>query len=122
MSLCYPAVARCTSMTRWVAAKHGIDDVHAGCRDKATAVRTFADRHGVDLADVCFMGDDVNDLPAMEIVGVSAAPANAHSAVLGRVSVITVRHGGNGAVRELIDHLVAQGLATIDYGFPNPPR
>ena len=92
------------------AAKLGIEDVHAGCRDKASAVRAFADRHGFDLADVCFMGDDVNDLPAMEIVGTSAAPANAHRSVRERVSIVTTTCGGSGAVRELIDELVASGL------------
>jgi 3-deoxy-D-manno-octulosonate 8-phosphate phosphatase (KDO 8-P phosphatase) len=96
------------------AAKVGIDDVYAGCRDKAMAVRAFADRHGFDLGQVCFMGDDINDLPAMELVGVSAAPANAHASVLERVSIRLARQGGSGAVRELIDHLLANGLAMID--------
>jgi len=95
------------------AAKLGIDDVHAGCRDKASAVRVFAERHGFDLADVCVMGDDVNDLPAMEIVGTSAAPANAHRSVRERVSIVTTTCGGSGAVRELIDELVAKGLVIV---------
>ena len=109
-------------LVRRFAAKLGIDDVHAGCRDKASAVRAFADHHGLELGNVCFMGDDVNDLPAMEIVGVSAAPANAHFTVLERASIVTTKSGGSGAVRELIDHLVAKGLATIVYEIPNTPQ
>jgi 3-deoxy-D-manno-octulosonate 8-phosphate phosphatase (KDO 8-P phosphatase) len=104
------------------AAKLGISDVHAGCRDKASAVRAFANSHAFDLRDVCFMGDDVNDLPAMALVGVSAAPANAHYTVLECASIVTKVPGGSGAVRELIDHLVAKGLATIDYGTPKTPQ
>jgi 3-deoxy-D-manno-octulosonate 8-phosphate phosphatase (KDO 8-P phosphatase) len=95
--------------------KLGIEDVYTGCRDKAAAVRAFADRHGFELDEMCFMGDDVNDLPAMAIVGLSAAPSNAHFTVRERVTLATTSAGGSGAVRELIDQLVARGLATVDY-------
>ena len=104
------------------ASKLGVVDVHAGCRDKATAVRAFATRNSFDLGDVCFMGDDVNDLPAMAIVGHSAAPSNAHPLVLSRASIVTNRSGGNGAVRELIDHLVSKGLAHVSYDHPDQSR
>lgn len=87
------------------AAKMGITDVHQGCKDKASALRSFAESRGIDLANICFMGDDVNDLGAMEIAGFSAAPANAHSAVLKVVKFVSKENGGNGAVRELLDYL-----------------
>ena len=60
-----------------------IRHVVKGCRDKAAALREFAAAAGVKLTEICFMGDDVNDLPAMAIAGLSAAPANAASVVLG---------------------------------------
>ena len=104
------------------ASKLGIDDVHTGCKDKAFALRSFAERHAFDLAHVCFMGDDINDLGAMALAGLSAAPANAHSTVRAAASIVTERMGGNGAVRELLDHLVAQGLATISYESPRTER
>jgi 3-deoxy-D-manno-octulosonate 8-phosphate phosphatase (KDO 8-P phosphatase) len=100
------------------AVKLGIDDVHAGCKDKAAAVRAFAARNAFDLTNVCFMGDDVNDLAAMDIVGVSAAPSNAHFKVRERASIVTTQSGGNGAVRELLDHLAAKGLAQFSYDHP----
>ena len=83
-----------------------------GCRDKSSTLRDFALRNHLDLCEVSFMGDDVNDLAAMEIAGLSAAPANAHAAVRKKASFVTRSAGGDGAVRELIDALlVAQGLA-----------
>jgi 3-deoxy-D-manno-octulosonate 8-phosphate phosphatase (KDO 8-P phosphatase) len=85
--------------------------VHTGCKDKASALRAFAARYDLDLHRVCFMGDDVNDLPAMALAGVSAAPANAHATVLAVAAIVTERPGGSGAVRELIDRLVEKGLA-----------
>ncbi len=61
-----------------IAAKLGITDVYADCKDKAGAVRT-SQRAGLELDEICFMGDDVNDVPAMKLVGLAAAPASAHS-------------------------------------------
>jgi 3-deoxy-D-manno-octulosonate 8-phosphate phosphatase (KDO 8-P phosphatase) len=84
-----------------------IRHVFMGCRDKAAALREFASAAGVKLTEVCFMGDDVNDLPAMAIAGLSAAPANAASVVLAHANFIARAPGGNGAVRELMDALLA---------------
>ena len=84
-----------------------IKHVVKGCRDKAAAVSDFASAAGVSLAEVCFIGDDVNDLPAMLISGFSAAPSNAAPIVLKHVQFIAKAAGGNGAVRELVDALLA---------------
>lgn len=86
--------------------KMHITDVYQGCRDKESALRAFADSRQLDLASICFMGDDVNDLGAMKIAGLSAAPANAHESVLAIVGFVSKKEGGNGAVRELLDHLI----------------
>jgi 3-deoxy-D-manno-octulosonate 8-phosphate phosphatase (KDO 8-P phosphatase) len=84
-----------------------IKHVVKGCRDKAAALRDFASSAGVSLAEICFMGDDVNDLPALAISGFSAAPANAAAVVLKEVHFVAKAPGGNGAVRELVDALLA---------------
>ncbi len=89
-----------------------ISDVYRGCKDKGGALRDFAKRAGLDLAQICYMGDDVNDVPAMEIVGLPAAPADAHSSARMVARFITSRGGGNGAVRELIDALLTPGIST----------
>ena len=89
------------------AEKMHIRHVAKGCRDKATALREFAAATGIELAEICYMGDDVNDLPAIEIAGFSAAPANAARGVLARADFIARSTGGNGAVRELVEALLA---------------
>jgi 3-deoxy-D-manno-octulosonate 8-phosphate phosphatase (KDO 8-P phosphatase) len=89
------------------ACKLGITDVETNCKDKAYAVHIVARRYGIQPADICFMGDDVNDLGAMEICGLSAAPADARRIVLERVDFVAKSGGGKGAVRELTDHLLA---------------
>jgi 3-deoxy-D-manno-octulosonate 8-phosphate phosphatase (KDO 8-P phosphatase) len=95
------------------ATKLGITDVSKGCKDKAQAVRLLADRHGLALSEICFMGDDVNDLGAMAIVGLAAAPCDAHPRVLERVAFVANRGGGHGAVRELLDAVVSAQLPVI---------
>jgi 3-deoxy-D-manno-octulosonate 8-phosphate phosphatase (KDO 8-P phosphatase) len=89
------------------AAKMGIEDVFAGCKDKAAALRTFAERHGLALSEVAFMGDDVNDLPAMVLAGLAAAPATAHESVRRAAAHVSALPGGQGAVRELVDLVLA---------------
>jgi len=90
------------------AEKLGIVDVYKGCKDKAAALKMFAQRNGLDLKVICFMGDDVNDLAAMELAGLSAAPASGQKAVRQRADLIMERSGGHGAVRELVDTLLAR--------------
>lgn len=89
------------------ARKMNITAVYKGIKDKASALRDFATRGGFDLSEVAFMGDDINDASALEICGLPAVPANAHASVRALAEVVTQCAGGNGAVRELIDALLA---------------
>lgn len=88
------------------AAKFKLAEITKGCKDKAEALRLFAQRNHLQLSEICFMGDDVNDLAAMEIAGLSAAPDDAHPAVLRKATFIATLKGGQGAVRELIDTIL----------------
>jgi 3-deoxy-D-manno-octulosonate 8-phosphate phosphatase (KDO 8-P phosphatase) len=90
-----------------IARKFGIDEVDRGCKDKAAALRAFAARHALTLGEICFIGDDVNDVPALELSGLPAAPATAHKAALAVASVVTAKAGGAGAAREVIDRLLS---------------
>lgn len=88
------------------AVKMGITDVEKNCKDKARALRGFTERRGLALHEVAFMGDDVNDLEAMGIAGLAAAPAGAVPGVLAAAAFVATKRGGNGAVRELVDAIL----------------
>jgi 3-deoxy-D-manno-octulosonate 8-phosphate phosphatase (KDO 8-P phosphatase) len=88
------------------ALKMCITDIEKSCRDKARALRAFAERRGLALNEVAFMGDDLNDLEAMGIAGLAAAPANAVPLAIQRATFISTRQGGHGAVRELVDTIL----------------
>jgi 3-deoxy-D-manno-octulosonate 8-phosphate phosphatase (KDO 8-P phosphatase) len=85
-----------------------IVDVHKGCHDKAAAVTEFAERYHLQLNEVCFIGDDVPDLPAMEIVGVAVAPANAQTAAKAAATIIASSNGGFGVLREVIERILQE--------------
>jgi 3-deoxy-D-manno-octulosonate 8-phosphate phosphatase (KDO 8-P phosphatase) len=92
------------------ARKLSIEFVAAGCRKKADALRDFAQSIPLPLEAIAYIGDDVNDLPAMRIAGLAAAPASAVPDVLAEAAFIASRPGGRGAVRELIEAVLhAQG-------------
>lgn len=90
-----------------LAAKMGITDVYKSCRNKGEALHDIAFRHQLSLEEICFIGDDVNDLAALALAGISACPADARPVVREKCQVITTRGGGNGAVREVVDMLLA---------------
>jgi len=94
-----------------IAVKFGIAEIYADCKDKASAVNDFAGRHQLDLAEICFVGDDINDVPAMKICGLAAAPAGAHETARLQADLVTTRSGGDGAVREIIDAILTGGGA-----------
>jgi 3-deoxy-D-manno-octulosonate 8-phosphate phosphatase (KDO 8-P phosphatase) len=89
------------------AVKLGITDVEKGCKDKASALRSFAERRGLALSEISFMGDDVNDVEAMDIAGHAAAPANAMPAALRKAAFVSKLGGGYGAVRDLIEAILS---------------
>jgi 3-deoxy-D-manno-octulosonate 8-phosphate phosphatase (KDO 8-P phosphatase) len=88
------------------AVKMGITDIEKNCKDKAGALRAFTERRRLALNEVTFMGDDVNDLGAMDIAGLAAAPANAVPPARERAAFVSTKHGGYGAVRELVDTIL----------------
>jgi len=61
--------------------KLNIKTVYKWCHDKAFALSEFEIENNLDLSEDCYMGDDINDLPAIKIADFSIAP-NAHSTVL----------------------------------------
>ena len=93
--------------------KMGITDVHQGCKDKAAALTAFALKHGFQFEEICFVGDDINDLPALALVGLPAAPGDAHPRVKQAAQYISQAAGGKGAVREILDCILEGTLPPL---------
>ncbi len=108
------------------AAKLHIPFVVKGTRDKATALGEFAAKFATPFEHIAFFGDDVNDLPAMEIAGLPACPSNAAEEVrayVERRGFVSGQPGGRGAVREFVEAILkARGLRGQDVFTWRPPE
>lgn len=71
--------------------------------DKAAAIRRWAAARGIPLSRIAYLGNDVNDIPAMELVGWPIAVADARPEVTAIARRVLSRRGGEGAVRELAE-------------------
>ena len=77
--------------------------VFQGRREKGPAFEELCLELGCAPAEVAYMGDDVNDLPALSRAGLSGAPADAVQLVRESVHFVSTRPGGHGAAREFIE-------------------
>jgi len=84
-----------------------IDEVIQGADDKVAALRGLQQRNGLADEEFAFIGDDLFDIPLLRLVGLSAAPRNAFAEVKRHVDYVTRTSGGEGAVREFIDFILA---------------
>ncbi len=85
------------------AEKLSIAECHLGIKDKASAVRAILARLGLEPAQVAYLGDDINDLPAFAQVGLTACPADALPQVKDAAHLVLGLPGGQGAFREFAE-------------------
>ena len=88
----------------------GISDVHQGAQFKLDAYEKIIGRHKIKDSEVCYIGDDLIDLPVLRRVGFSVAVPDAPEEVLSKVDYVTKAPGGGGAVSEVVEKILkAQG-------------
>ncbi|MBI1951257.1 MAG: HAD hydrolase family protein [Acidobacteria bacterium] len=87
-----------------------LDEIHLKVRDKLRAYQRILKRQKVSDEQVCYLGDDLTDLPVLGRAGMPVAVADAHPEVIRRAPFVTRARGGRGAVREVVDAILkAQG-------------
>ena len=88
----------------------GINPVIQGREDKLTALRELLENQNLGLHEIAFMGDDLPDLSAINLVGLGITVAIACSSLAAKADWQTLRSGGDGAVREAAEMILkAQG-------------
>ena len=80
-------------------------EVIASCKDKKIALENYCTQNGYDLEKVIYIGNDLNDLEVMRIVGFPVAPADAHPRIKKLARLTTEAKGGDGVVKELSDYM-----------------
>lgn len=86
----------------------GIMEVHQNLEDKLVAYEDIKNRKRLTDGEIAYMGDDDPDLPVLQRVGFSFAPADAVDRVKRSVVYVCKRRGGHGAVREVIELILRE--------------
>lgn len=84
------------------AEKLGIDLLYMGVKDKVKVAREIAAKRKVDLSEMAYIGDDLNDIELLKMVGLSAAPAQSPKYVSDVVDWQMQLNGGEGVFREFV--------------------
>jgi len=74
-----------------------------GCENKLEALKKYSDKIDVDLSQVAFIGNDINDHSCLENVGFPVVVADAVEEILPHARIVLNNKGGEGAVREFCD-------------------
>ncbi len=88
--------------------KFNIKEIHGGIRQKGIVLKEIMDKYNLAPEEVLYIGDDINDISAMELVNYRIAPKNHNPILPFKVPnlQITENQGGDGAIREIADTLV----------------
>jgi N-acylneuraminate cytidylyltransferase len=95
-----------TRMVERRAAKLKIDFLRQGVTDKVRCAEELAREAGISLDEICYIGDDLNDTELLKRVGFACCPADAIAENKIICNLITGKRGGEGVVREVVDHLL----------------
>ena len=88
----------------------GITDIYLSTAHKLPILQKWMQENGLNPQDVAYCGDDIPDIPPMQVVGLPVAPADAAVEVKQAAGYITSAMGGYGVARELLEQILrAQG-------------
>lgn len=93
-------------LNRRRAEKLKLDILEAGCKDKVSAVRRICEERGISLRNVAYIGDDLNDLEVIQMVGYGCCPADSVEDVKNAADYIAKSSGGEGVIREIAEQIL----------------
>lgn len=85
-----------------------VDYLYQNVKNKRDFLKKFLAEHQMSREQVGYIGDDLNDLPAMELAGYIASPKDACEEILDAADYVSSKEGGHGAVRDVIEHILIQ--------------
>ena len=97
---------RSSAMVKLRAAELKIDDIYQGTSDKVAAMEQLTTKYKLDLCEVCYVGDDLNDLSLLDKVGLACTVADAVDEVRSVSHFTASLSGGTGAVRQIIEMIL----------------
>lgn len=98
--------ARNSQIVKMRAAELGVDIVRQGFEQKLPIVKDILADRNLDASAVCYIGDDLTDLPVLKSVGLAVCVDDAVAEVRSAAHYVTKAQGGSGAVRETIETIL----------------
>lgn len=80
-----------------------MDYLYLGCKDKVAVVNELCSQLGITMEDVAYIGDDLNDMKLLKLVGWAGVPASAPTYVQRLANVKLTKKGGEGVFREFVE-------------------
>lgn len=93
-------------LNRRRAEKLQIDELHMGIKDKASTVKMLSGKYNIPLNEIAYIGDDINDISVLEMVGYACCPADAVEKVKAVADYIATAKGGQGVIREITETII----------------
>ena len=84
----------------------GIQDIYLGASNKVEAYQHFIQKNNLNSQDILYMGDDIPDVPVMQLVGTPTCPADAAVEVKKIAKYVSQCNGGSGCARDVIEQVL----------------
>ena len=99
-----------TNIVKRRADKLKVDYLYLGCKNKVAIAKDLCSQLGITLSDVAFIGDDLNDISLLKLVGWAGVPASAPNYVRKLANVPLQKNGGEGVFREFVEYLLLDNV------------
>lgn len=99
-----------TNIVKRRSVKLKIDYLYLGCKDKVSVVKDLCSQLGITMEEVAYIGDDLNDMKLLKIVGWAGVPSSAPVYVQKLASVKLEKKGGEGVFREFVENILGTSL------------
>lgn len=104
-----------TEIVKRRADKLKVDYLFQGIKDKLSIARQLVEEMQITFDEVAYIGDDLNDVELLEVVGFAGVPPNAPEYLKCYANIPLIKNGGEGVFREFVEQLVRS--ANIDFDF-----
>lgn len=95
----------CAATTRRMKELH-VDYLFQDVKDKVAFLSDFVFQNSIAKEEVVYIGDDLNDFPAMKLAGFIGCPRDSCKEIIEVASYVSSKKGGEGAVRDVIEHIL----------------
>lgn len=97
-----------TEIVRRRAEKLQIDYLFLGVKDKVATAKELCDKLGITLQEVAYIGDDLNDMKLLKLVGWAGVPASAPKYIKTLANITLEKNGGDGSFREFVEYIIGE--------------